>query len=165
MRIMRRRVIGVAISTVSLLVTTSVFALSTTSDTAKAATTANAATTAIAATYDNQWPDETSCGRTAVTVKTTSTATGLLELRYSTACRTVWARLSVYPDAFIEDPQCWVVRNSDGRTTAGIVKMYNDDTGSTVAFSEMLNDAGVTSHASADWTTSEGHHTASTASY
>src|SRR5437868_12525411 len=109
MRIMRRKVIGIAISTVSLLAATSALALSTPG-------------TANAATYDNQWPDDTGCSNTAVTVRTTSTATARLELRYSTACRTVWARLTVHPNALIKDPQCWVVRNSDGSGTGGIVK-------------------------------------------
>jgi hypothetical protein len=152
MRIMRRKVIGVALSTISLLVATSALALST-------------QRTADAATYDNQWPDTSGCGNTAVTVKTTSTPTALLELRYSTACRTVWARLTVHPNALIKDPQCWVVRNSDGKNNGGIVKISYPDDGSVVVFSEMLNDAGVTSYAAADWTTSEGHHTAHTASY
>ena len=152
MRIMRRKAIGVAISTVSLLVATSALALFTPGP-------------ANAATYDNQWPDETGCSNTAVTIYTVSQATAKLELRYSTACRTVWARLTVYPNALIKDPQCWVVRNSDGKNDGGIVKISSSGDGSIVAFSEMLNDAGVTSYAAADWTTSEGHHTARTASY
>jgi Protein of unknown function (DUF2690) len=152
MRIMRRKAIGIAISTVSLLAATSALTLST-------------AGIANAATYDNQWPDDTGCSSTAVTVRTTSTATALLELRYSTACRTVWARLTVHPNALIKDPQCWVVRNSDGKSTAGIVKITSSGNGTIVAFSEMLNDANVTSYAAADWTTVEGHHTAHTGSY
>ena len=152
MRIMRRKAIGVAISAVSLLATTSALALLTPG-------------TANAATYDNKWPDETGCSNTAVTIYTVSQATGKLELRYSTACRTVWARITVYPNALIKDPQAWVVRNSDGRNNGGIVKISSPGDGSIVAFSEMLNDAGVTSYAAAQWTTSEGNHTARTASY
>lgn len=154
MRIMRRKVIGIAISTVSLFAATSALALST-------------AGTANAATYDYQWPDTSGCQNTAITVKTTSTPTALLELRYSTACRTVWARLTVYANALIKDPQSWVVRNSDGASTGGAVKVTTPTPpdGSITVFSRMLNDANVTSYAAADWTTVEGHHTAHTGSY
>lgn len=152
MRIMRGRAIGVAISMAGLLVTTvSALVLSTPG-------------TADAATYDYQWPDDTHCQDTAITLSTASLATGKVELRYSTACRTVWSRVTVYPNALIKDPQAWVIRNSDGAEASGIVKLLGYADGTIVAFSEMLNDAGVTSYAGGSWTVLNGYHTTHTGS-
>jgi hypothetical protein len=121
--------------------------------------------TASAATYDFKWPDTTGCQDTGITVATAALATGKVELRYSTKCRTVWSRVTVYPNALIKDPNAWVVRNSDGASTAGIVKIISDSAGDIIAFSEMLNDAGVTSYARGSWTSGDGPHSARTASY
>lgn len=120
---------------------------------------------ANAATYDGQWPDTTGCQNTGVTVATAALATGKVELRYSTKCRTVWSRVTVYPNALIKDPNAWVVRNSDGDTTNGAVKLITDSAGDIIVYSRMLNDAGVTSYARGTWTSADGPHSARTASY
>lgn len=121
--------------------------------------------TANAATYDFKWPDTTGCENTGITVHTAALATGKVELRYSTKCRTVWSRVTVYPNAEIKDPNAWVVRNSDGDSTGGAVKLITDSAGDIIVFSEMLNDAGVTSYARGTWTSADGPHSARTASY
>lgn len=51
---------------------------------------------------------------TAITAKTAYPATGKVEPRYSTECRTVWSRVTVYPGVLIKDPFAEVIRDSDG---------------------------------------------------
>jgi len=148
-----RKPIGVVISALALLAaTTSALLLSTPG-------------TAYAANYDFTWPDDTGCSNTAVTIYTASIATGKVELRYSTSCRTVWSRITVFPNALIEDPEGGAHRNSDGFDSSGVVKLTSGANGSVVAFTRQLNDAGVTSYAWGQWTTSDGFHKIRTASY
>ena len=107
--------------------------------------------TAQAATYDNVDPTSTSCANTASTVKSASlvasdgTVVGSIELRYSSACRTVWARVngSGYRQYDSAGPGGEVIRNSDGKTLSTI----HCNSSHSSCYSNMLNDAGVTSYA------------------
>lgn len=113
----------------------------------------NAVTTpANAALYDNTNPSTTGCSGSAITARqaglnNASGNFGLIDLRYSTSCRTAWARVtSTYGIACVPgDDGCggaWVHRNSDGLqlqcTTPG---------GTKTCYSNQVNDAGVTSYA------------------
>ncbi|MEU6976012.1 MULTISPECIES: DUF2690 domain-containing protein [unclassified Streptomyces] len=124
---------------------------------------------AQAATYDGADPASTYCGGTTSTVKSAtiygpndSYNRGTIELRYNSACRTTWARIT------LTNPQGWcgnasagvacalaqVTRNSDGRTYSCHVPQ-----GSTSCYTPMVNDAGVTSYAYAelDWASGVSH--------
>ena len=108
------------------------------------------ASPASAAEYDGVNPDTSSCNNTATTVKSASVANyqgvkvGTVELRYSTACRTVWVR-TIGPVATADGSGMvgYVVRNSDGKTYGA------DYRSGTTKWSKMLNDVGVTSYAKA----------------
>jgi hypothetical protein len=107
---------------------------------------------ASAATYDGQDPDASGCSATAKTVASATlkdgngAVVGSVELRYSTSCRTVWARVNgpfnKTPRATIPGAYGWVVRNSDGKTLA-----VTHSSGSQTQWTNMLNDAGATSYA------------------
>ena len=153
MRKLRGKIVGVTTLVLGMLVVpTSALVLSTPG-------------AAYAAAYDDQWADETSCGNSAITARVATLSTGKVELRYSTGCRTIWSRVTVYRSALIVDPFAWAVRNTDGRHTAGINKCYTDGAGNFVCYSPMLNDAGVTSYAAGEWTSIDGYHTTRTSSY
>jgi Protein of unknown function (DUF2690) len=104
-----------------------------------------------AATYDNVNPDGNACQNTAIVARhkdildNQNKIAGYVELRYSTACRTVWARVhgpkGSQGDSY--GPRGYVHRNSDGKQLSVI---HCDSTG-TNCWSNMLNDAGVTSYA------------------
>lgn len=107
--------------------------------------------------YDNVNPETSSCKNTAKTVVKpvyiygsefcNGKYLGTLELRYSTACRTVWARLRAIADFYEPGDwagaECWIHRNSDGRE---LRFSHRSSDGKTV-WTNMLNDKNVTSYA------------------
>jgi hypothetical protein len=103
-----------------------------------------------AAAYDNVNPETSACSNTAITALVANiyyggSWVGSVELRYSTACRTVWARVNgprgVPGDS--SGPTGFVHRNSDGRQ----LSTSHCNSAGTSCWSNMLNDAGVTSYA------------------
>jgi hypothetical protein len=110
--------------------------------------------TAYAATYDGQDPNSSGCARTASTVRSANVyvvgdpsegLVGRIELRYSSACRAVWARVLVYTEptgAF-----AWVIRNTDGATQECNHAVWQQSLRAYSCYTMMLNDRNVTSHA------------------
>ncbi|MEV5880149.1 DUF2690 domain-containing protein [Streptomyces sp. NPDC052101] len=105
---------------------------------------------AQAATYDGQDPIVTGCNSSAVTVNSApvyradGTEVGTIQLRYSTSCGTVWARL-VSP---ISHGLGYVVRNTDGAFEAcGNTLTWSSSLSAYSCYSRMLNDRNVTSYA------------------
>lgn len=107
--------------------------------------------------HDNTNPNS-GCSSSAFTAKSaglnnSSGNYGIIELRYSSTCRTVWARVtSTYGVACVPgDDGCAdaeVHRNSDNR------KLYCTSLpGTKTCYTYQLNDAGVTSHAHGHVTT------------
>jgi len=130
--------------------------------------TASAATTSAAVSCsgygcDGTDPSATGCAATAVTVETEDAyeangsgyETGYVQLRYSTACRTVWARLVVFYAA-AGDPGYEGIgtafRNSDHLSENCFA--YSDDYSSSIGgytcYSLQEYDGGVTSAAYAE---------------
>jgi len=114
------------------------------------------ASPAAAATYDNVNPEGSACQNTATTVRSAvphnniGDHAGLVELRYSTACRTVWARVTGGKgDRDHADPHAKIHRNSDGKTleNTSANRATHCNSLRTVCWTSMLNDAGVTSYA------------------
>ncbi len=106
--------------------------------------------------YDNVNPEASSCKNTAKTVKSVNIYgsdfcngkyLGTLDLRYSTACRTVWARVraiaNFYAPGDWEGAFCWIHRNSDNKE---LRYTHRSSDGKTV-WTNMLNDKNVTSKA------------------
>lgn len=103
---------------------------------------------ASAAAYDGQLPGVgNTCDASASTVRQADIGTlGWIELRYSSVCRTAWARVysyNGYQPSVAFSSTAKVHRNSDGLqysctfTTAGQHSCYT----------KMVNDSGVTSYA------------------
>jgi uncharacterized protein DUF2690 len=131
---------------------------------------AAAAATVHPAVADGSNPESTGCANTAITARSSygyigSSAQILVELRYSTACRTTWARITT-----LNMPACQpgvdncgdatVHRNSDGREIPCFI-----GGGSHSCFTAQLNDAGVTSYAYGEADNGALTATASTGSY
>lgn len=108
-------------------------------------------TTASAASVDGSDPQATGCANTAKTVSSAAiydsghTEIGYVELRYSTGCRTTWARVTSLigynSDRGISETT--ITRNSDGRSYTKTFSAY----GQTSVYTPQVNDAGVTSYA------------------
>jgi len=98
----------------------------------------------------------------AVTVESIRLGQALLELRYSSACRSAWARISNanydYHDQFT--PFATIHRNSDGREYTCSVPR-----GASGCYTLMVNDAGVTSYARGMWDSGARTYEGRTASY
>ncbi len=126
------------------------------------ATTASALLTmpgpAQAAGYDGKDPVSSGCSRTVVTARQTtiyagSTQVGVVQLRYSTSCRTVWGRTIAYhsPKGLTQ-----VKRNSDGSYQSCLGFGWVSSLGAYSCYTPMLNDRGVTSYATGwAWTSGE----------
>jgi hypothetical protein len=101
---------------------------------------------------DGQWPDISGCANTAITAESTTIywgdneAIGRIDLRYSTACRTVWARVLSYYDGGVGETAT-VIRNSDGADHSCYTYLYSQLLGAYSCYTEMLYDGGVTSFA------------------
>ncbi|WP_405816654.1 YjfA family protein [Streptomyces sp. NBC_01390] len=110
-----------------------------------------------AAAYDNQDPIASGCANTAITARSTaiyvgSTRVGTIELRYSTACRTVWGRvLSTGPYGTAK-----VSRTSDWEWNDCASLSWNSSLGQYTCYTAMLNDAGVESYAMGSASASNG---------
>ncbi|TDU04990.1 uncharacterized protein DUF2690 [Streptomyces sp. 846.5] len=110
-------------------------------------------TQASAATYDGQDPAASGCSSTAVTAKSApiyrgdGAQVGTIQLRYSTKCRTVWARIITPYNAGI----AVVHRNTDNATEACPINTntlkWSSSLGDYSCYTPMLNDANVTSYA------------------
>jgi hypothetical protein len=127
--------------------------------------------TAHAAAYDNTDPASTGCANTAETVASAaiydSSGTaklGYIELRYSTACQTVWARVTTYGGYVPGDhgaADATIHRNSDGAELTASFSYA----GQTSVYTNQLNDAGVTSYAYGDIDDGVNFDSAATSSY
>lgn len=113
--------------------------------------------------YDGQNPETSSCKDTSKTAAKKELFCngryyGVVELRYSTACRTVWARLRGVVQSGL---WCKVHRNSDGKE---LPYSHRSSDGKTV-WTNMLNDKNVTSKASGGINTPCGNISGQTGSY
>lgn len=110
--------------------------------------------TASAAPYDGTDPSATGCSASARTVRSADIGNGaaLLELRYSSGCRTAWARITITNGnrcvAGVDNcAHATVHRNSDGAE----YKCYTEnDPARHSCYTLQVNDAGVTSYAYGD---------------
>ncbi|MFE7955636.1 DUF2690 domain-containing protein [Streptomyces sp. NPDC057413] len=113
---------------------------------------------ANAAAYDYQDPISSGCANTATTARSTavyvgSTRVGTIELRYSTGCRTVWARVTStgpYGDAAVTRTSDWEWDHCDTLS-------YSSSLGAYSCYTNMLNDAGVESYAQGSASLSNGY--------
>ncbi|MEU6349437.1 DUF2690 domain-containing protein [Streptomyces sp. NPDC047072] len=111
------------------------------------------ASPAQALPYDGADPVASGCANTAVTARHTWMAlngyvAGRIDLRYSTACRTVWARVV----NFKRDGGGAKVARQTGPDAAAscTVSQYSSSLGGYYCYTEMLDDAGYVSTA-AGW--------------
>jgi hypothetical protein len=117
---------------------------------------------------DGKDPESTSCASTAITAEYANIfdayaeRIGQIQLRYSTACRTVWARVIAFG---LTKGSAVAKRNSDGLgfTCTGLT--YSQTLGAYSCYTLMLYDGGVTSYASGAITEGSNTYTARTASY
>jgi Protein of unknown function (DUF2690) len=117
---------------------------------------------------DGKDPESTGCASTAITAEYANIfdayaeRIGQLQLRYSTACRTVWARVIAFGST---SGSALAERNSDGLgyTCTGLT--YSQTLGAYSCYTLMLYDGGVTSFASGAISEYGDTYTARTASY
>ena len=124
---------------------------------------------AIALPYDNTDPISTGCSASATTPRTAYITyggfnIGQVLLRYSTSCRTTWAKVNSFVTPCAADGNgCFyaqIYRNSDGYLLS-----RTSPTGTSTVYSNQLNDAGVTSFASSCMYYASGYRCANTTSY
>jgi len=119
-------------------------------------------------TCDGQWPDISGCGATAITAEiapiyNNGVVIGQIELCYSTACRTVWGRVSNWT-ALSETGE--VVRNSDKAFQFCDTNYWSSTLGAYTCYTRMLYDGGVTSDAQGGvWDGNGNSHINKTASF
>ncbi|MER6064674.1 DUF2690 domain-containing protein [Streptomyces sp. NPDC001792] len=124
-------------------------------------------------TYDGSDPSSTGCSSGATTVESAtvrnSNATfGTIELRYSLACHTAWARLTLNYTQYecgnaaagYDCPHAYVVRNNDGRTYSCTIYQ-----GQSSCYTPMVYDKGLTSFAKANIDSAAGTADVRTAAY
>ena len=123
--------------------------------------TASAATAAVSCSgygCDGTDPSATGCAATAITAEQKDAyeangsgyEIGYVQLRYSTACRTVWARLVVfYPDPQIFEGQGSAFRNSDhqNENCYATTDDYSSSMDGYTCYTPQEYDGGVTSAA------------------
>jgi hypothetical protein len=112
---------------------------------------------AQAYTYDGQDPSSTGCSSGATTVASAGMYTpeghihvGVIEMRYSVACHTGWARLTLdqtqgacgNASAGYACPSAFITRNNDGRTYRCEI-----DQNQSQCYTAMVYDKGLTSFA------------------
>lgn len=127
--------------------------------------------TAQAAAYDNTDPASTGCANTAQTVASAAiydssgtTELGYIELRYSTACQTIWARVTTFNGYVPGDrgaADATIHRNSDAAELTASFSYA----GQTSVYTNQLNDSGVTSFAIGDIDDGVNFNYARTSSY
>ncbi|MGW5665139.1 YjfA family protein [Streptomyces sp. NPDC003758] len=128
---------------------------------------------AQAYTYDGSDPSSTGCssGATTVesaTVKNSNATFGTIELRYSLACHTAWARLTLNytqgacgnASAGYACANAEVIRNNDGRTYSCTIYQ-----GQSQCYTPMVYDKGMTSFAQGAVDTALGTVITRTAAY
>jgi hypothetical protein len=98
---------------------------------------------------DGLSPGTTGCAATAITAKSVnlyrgSELLGIVQLRYSTACRTVWGRIVNYVSTV---GAALVHRNFDGRVEQCNSLTYSSTLGAYSCYTLQLYDGGVTSYA------------------
>ncbi|GIH07833.1 hypothetical protein Rhe02_59000 [Rhizocola hellebori] len=108
--------------------------------------------TANAATYDGQDPIASGCASSVITARLANirgydgiTIVGQIQLRYSTACRTVWGRIVAYYNDY--NAHAYVNRNSDGAWYNCVNPTWSNNLAAYSCYTPMLNDANVTSYA------------------
>ncbi|WP_333777711.1 DUF2690 domain-containing protein [Streptomyces sp. IBSBF 3136] len=124
-------------------------------------------------TYDGSDPSSTGCasGATTVesaTVRNSQVTLGTIELRYSLACHTAWARLTLNQtqgacgnaSAGYDCAHGSVTRNNDGRTYSCTIHQ-----GETQCYTPMVYDKGMTSFAQAGIDNVLGYADTRTAAY
>lgn len=111
---------------------------------------------ASALAYDGQDPEASGCASTAITaeqadISYNGVTVGVVQLRYSTACRTVWSRVEAYTSRWAVGT-AGVIRNSpasyEGWGNETPVPWSSSD-GAYTAWTPMLDDADMTSFAHA----------------
>lgn len=113
---------------------------------------------AQAAPYDGGNPVSSGCARSVITARQATiyadgTPVGVVQLRYSTSCRTVWGRTIAYysPKGLTQ-----VKRNSDGAYQSCVGFTWVSSLSGYSCYTPMLNDRGVTSYATGwAWTSGE----------
>ncbi|MET8584825.1 DUF2690 domain-containing protein [Streptomyces collinus] len=128
---------------------------------------------AQAYTYDGSDPSASGCASGATTVesavvKNSHSTFGTIELRYSTACHTAWARLTLnYTQSACGNAAAGyacasanVTRNNDGRTYRCTIHQ-----GETQCYTPMVYDKGLTSFAEGSVDTAAGMADTRTAAY
>ncbi|WP_330458199.1 YjfA family protein [Streptomyces sp. NBC_00820] len=124
-------------------------------------------------TYDGSDPSASGCASGAstvesATVKNSNVTFGTIELRYSLACHTAWARLTLnYTQgacgnaaAGYDCQHAYVVRNNDGRSYGCTIFQ-----GQTQCYTPMVYDKGMTSFAQAQIDSAAGSADTRTAAY
>ncbi|MFM9607742.1 DUF2690 domain-containing protein [Streptomyces niveiscabiei] len=125
--------------------------------TAAIALTVGLAGSADAAAYDGQDPISSGCANSAITARSNAiyvggTQVGTIELRYSTSCRTAWARVrstGPYGGATVTRTSNWDWYRCDSLS-------WNSSMGQYTCYTPMLNDAGVQSFARGSASASNG---------
>ncbi|POX54391.1 DUF2690 domain-containing protein [Streptomyces sp. Ru72] len=128
---------------------------------------------AQAYTYDGSDPSSTGCSSGAstvasATVKNSNATFGTIELRYSLACHTAWARLTLNytqgacgnASAGYDCAHAYVIRNNDGRTYSCTISQ-----GQSQCYTPMVYDKGMTSFAQAAIDSAAGSANTRTAAY
>lgn len=113
---------------------------------------------ADAAAYDGQDPISSGCANSAITARSNAiyvggTQVGTIELRYSTSCRTAWARVrstGPYGTATVTRTSNWDWYRCDSLS-------WNASMGQYTCYTQMLNDAGVESFARGSASMSNGY--------
>lgn len=100
---------------------------------------------------DGQWPDQTGCAATAstprgVTIYDGIISIGRIELRYSSSCRTVWARIISWQHGGVGE-FAQIFRNSDGAQWSCSSYVWSSALNGNSCYTRMLYDGGVTSYA------------------
>ncbi|MEV6053261.1 DUF2690 domain-containing protein [Streptomyces sp. NPDC052107] len=128
---------------------------------------------AQAYTYDGSDPSATGCASGATTVESavvqnSHSTFGTIELRYSTACHTAWARFTLNytqsacgnASAGYDCAHAFVTRNNDGRTYSCTIGQ-----GQKQCYTPMVYDKGLTSFAEGTVDTAAGMADTRTAAY
>lgn len=98
---------------------------------------------------DGQWPDISGCAATAITAEYANiyhggTLLGQVQLRYSTACRTVWGRILDYVSTCCD---ALVQRTTGGTEYLCNILKYSSSLGANSCYTKMLYDGGYTAYA------------------
>ncbi len=133
-----------------------------------AATIALVPGTAHASTLDGLDPIRSGCAGSAITAEIAGLVSsdggisnGVIELRYSTVCRTVWARVITG----FQHGYALVHRNSGGSEFCGTALTWSQSLYAYTCYTPMLDDSNMTSYAAGADFSASGTETGQTASY